>query len=83
MRAFRCDNCGTVLSGEGQHWFARESPAGAWTRTLEAYRVTVRVDPIGDPSGFGGMELCWDCFGTCARMAINHLERHIAGGTRE
>ncbi len=62
MKAFKCDRCGELIDGDWKSDQVFEFPTGDWAQKLEKVRVSVRVSPVGHPTGYGSVELCAACF---------------------
>jgi hypothetical protein len=76
MDAFKCDRCGTLSEGRPE-WGARKSvriPAEGWPRKMDAVDVVVLIQPVNDPTGYGGMALCSGCKSLLVAQALDEAQ---------
>jgi hypothetical protein len=74
MKAFKCDKCGALIAGNPSisgPQLERQLAGHRWARKLDTVTVAIHITPRGDPTGYGGMELCPPC--------IEELAREITG----
>lgn len=72
MRAIQCDRCRAFEGASASfapEWEQRFN-AEHWPRKLQSVRVRFSITPEGDPSGFGGLDLCQRCAAELFREAF-------------
>lgn len=79
MRATKCDRCGQMVPHDG--WKQKEytDKTEAWARPLAGYRVRFSVEPVEDPTGYQGMELC----DACMREVVSNAASKLGLSQRE
>ena len=64
MRAYQCDRCGEVSPGSSRGFgdaYSYGAPAKGWKRPMDRFTVRLLIQPVRDPTGYGGMEICMKC----------------------
>jgi hypothetical protein len=82
MQAIQCDKCGALQERKNYGFIpemTKDISGDGWRRDLEHVTVRLTIAPLGDPKGFGGLDLCE----LCINALVESAAKAFVGATKQ